>query len=85
MHLFWGRRPYGVAIKETLLVVYTLESELSTDRDEGFLEEKEADANERHKKIDQLRSGQLLQSRKLQFNNTNHKTDKNWARLFFQI
>ena len=34
---FWGRRPDGVAINESLKIV---------DRDEGFLEVKDAEANE---------------------------------------
>jgi len=43
---FWGRRPDGVAINEALHIVYILEFKLSTDRDEGLLEVKEAEANE---------------------------------------
>jgi len=48
---FWGRRPDGVAINEALKIVYILECERSTDRDEGFLEMKDAEANEQHKSI----------------------------------
>jgi len=46
---FWGRRPDGVAINVALKIVYILELKLSTDRDEGFLEVKDAAANEQHK------------------------------------
>ena len=48
---FWGRRPGGVAINETLQIVYFFELEQSTDRDEGFLGVEEAEANEQHKSI----------------------------------
>jgi len=48
---FWGRRLDGVAINESLQIVYILEFKWSTDRDEGFLEVKEAEANEQHKSI----------------------------------
>jgi len=48
---FWGRRPDGVAINEALKIGYTLEFKRSTDRDEGFLEVKDAEANEQHKRI----------------------------------
>ena len=48
---FWGRRLDGVAINEALNIVYVLEFERSTDRDEGFLEVKDAEANEQHKSI----------------------------------
>jgi len=48
---FWGRRPDGVAINEALQIVYILEFKQSTDRDEGFLEVKKAEANEQHKSI----------------------------------
>jgi len=34
---FWGRRPDGVAINESLKIVYILEFKRSTDRDKGFL------------------------------------------------
>ena len=37
VNLFWNRRPDGVAISETLQMVYILEFKRSTDRDEGFL------------------------------------------------
>ena len=47
----WGRRPDGVAIKMALQIVYILEFKRLTDRDEGFLEVKEAEANEQHKSI----------------------------------
>jgi len=46
-----GRRLGGVAISDALQIVYILELKRSTDRDEGFLEVKEADANEQHKSI----------------------------------
>ena len=48
---FLGRRPDGVAINEALKIVYILEFKRSTDRDEGFLEVKDAEANEKHKSI----------------------------------
>ena len=50
---FWGRRPDGVAIKEGLQIGYILEFKRSIDRDsdEGFLEVKDAEANEQHKSI----------------------------------
>jgi len=48
---FWGRRPDGVTIYEALQIESILQFELSTDRDEGFLEVKEAEANEQHKSI----------------------------------
>jgi len=48
---FWGRRPDGFAINEALQIGYILEFKRSTDRDEGFLEVKEAEANEQHKSI----------------------------------
>ena len=48
---FWGRRPDGVVIDEARKIVYILEFKRSTDRDEGFLEVKEAEANEQHKNI----------------------------------
>jgi len=44
---FWGRRPDGVAMQ----IVYILELKRSTDRDKGFLEVKEAEANKQHKSI----------------------------------
>jgi len=51
---FWGRRPMdgpGVAINEDTQIVYILEFDRSTDSDEGFLEVKDAEANEQHKSI----------------------------------
>jgi len=48
---FWGRRPDGVAINEALKIVYILKFKRSTDRDEGFLEVKDTEANEQHKSI----------------------------------
>jgi len=48
---FWGRRPDGVAIYEALQIGYIFEFQRSTDRDEGFLEVKEAEANEQHKSV----------------------------------
>jgi len=48
---FWDRRPNGVAINEALQIVYILQFKRSTDRDERFLEVKEAEANEQHKSI----------------------------------
>jgi len=48
---FWGRRPDGVAIIEALKIVYILEFKRPTDRDEGFLEVKDAEANEQNKSI----------------------------------
>ena len=48
---FWGTRPDGVAINEALQILFILEFKRSTDRDEGFLEVKEAEANEQHKSI----------------------------------
>jgi len=47
----WGRRPHGVTINEALKIVYILEFKRSTHRDEGFLEVKDAEANEQHKSI----------------------------------
>ena len=38
-------RPDGVAISEALKIVYILEFKQSTDRDEGFQEVKDAEAN----------------------------------------
>jgi len=40
-----------VAINEALQIVYILELKRSTDRDEGFLEVKDAEANEQYKSI----------------------------------
>jgi hypothetical protein len=48
---FWGRRLDWVAINEALQIVYILEFQRSTDRDEGFLEVKDAETNEQHKSI----------------------------------
>ena len=48
---FCGRRPDGVAINEARKIVYILKCKRSTDRDEGFLQVKEAEANEQHKSI----------------------------------
>jgi len=48
---FWGRRLDGVAINEALKIVFVLEFKRSTDRDEGFLEVKDAEANEQQKRI----------------------------------
>jgi len=45
---FLGRRPDGVAINEDMQMIYILELKWSTDRDEGFLGVKEAEANEQH-------------------------------------
>ena len=42
---FWGRRPDGAAINEALKIVYILEFKRSTDRDEGLLEVKDAEAH----------------------------------------
>ena len=47
----WGRRPDGVAINEALQIVYILEFKRSQDRDKGYLEVKEAEANVLHKSI----------------------------------
>jgi len=51
VHRSWGRRPDGVAINEVLQIVYIFQFKRSTDRDEGFLEVKEAEANEQHTSI----------------------------------
>ena len=51
VYRFWGRRPDGVAINEALKIGYILEFKRSTDRNEGFLELKDAEANEQHKSI----------------------------------
>jgi len=48
---FWGRRSDGVAIKEALRISYISALKRSTDRDGGFLEGKEAEANEQHRSI----------------------------------
>ena len=57
---FGGRRPDGVAINEALKIVYILESKRSTDRDEGFLEVKDAEDST---KASSVRSKLLLRSR----------------------
>jgi len=44
-------RPDEVAINEALQIICTLEFKRSTDKDEGFLEVKEAESNEQHKSI----------------------------------
>jgi len=49
VNLFCGRQPDGVNINESLQIVYISEFEQSIDRDEGFLEVEEAEANEQHK------------------------------------
>ena len=46
-----GQATRWVAINEALQMVYILEFKRSTDRDEGFLEVKEAEANEQHKSM----------------------------------
>ena len=48
---FLGRRLDGSASNEALNIVYILEFKQSTDRDEGFLEVKDAEANEQHKSM----------------------------------
>jgi len=48
---FWDRQPDGVAINEALKIVQILEFKRSTDRDEGFLEVEDVEANEQHKSI----------------------------------
>ena len=45
----WGLD--AVAINEALKIVYILEFKRSTDKDKGFLEVKDAEANEQHKSI----------------------------------
>ena len=40
MDCLWGRRPEMVAIDEAAQIVYILEFQLSTSREEGFLEVK---------------------------------------------
>jgi len=49
----WAGDRMGVAISgnKALQIVYMLEFERSTDRDEGFLKVKEAEANEQHKSM----------------------------------
>ena len=48
---FWGRRPDEVAINEDMQIVRILEFKWSIYRDELFLEVKEVEANEQHKRI----------------------------------
>ena len=48
---FWGRRPDEVAINEALKIKYILKFQRSTDRNEGFLVVKDAEANEQYKSI----------------------------------
>jgi len=48
---FCSRRTDGVAINEALKIVYILRFKRLIDRDEGFLEVKDAEANEQHKSI----------------------------------
>jgi len=48
---FWDKRPDGVTINEDMQIGYIIEFKRSTDRDEGFLEVKEAEADEQHKGI----------------------------------
>ena len=48
---FWGKRPDGVTINEDMQIGYIIEFKRSTDRDEGFLEVKDAEAHEQHKSI----------------------------------
>jgi len=48
---FRGRQPDRVAINEALQIVYISEFNWSTDRDEGFREVKETEANKQHKSI----------------------------------
>jgi len=48
---FQGRRPDSVAISEALKIVCILESKRPTDKDEEFLEVKEAGANKQRKSI----------------------------------
>ena len=51
VHRFWGRQPDRVAINEALKIGCILEFKRSTDRDEGFLEVEDVEANEQHKGI----------------------------------
>jgi len=48
---FQGEVTDGVAINEDLQIICIFEFKQSTERDEGFLEVKEAEANEQHKSI----------------------------------
>ena len=57
---FCGKRPAGVAINKALQNVYLLEFKQSIDRDGGFLELNEAEANEQPgTKASWMRSEQL--------------------------
>ena len=49
---FWGRQLAGVAIDKALQIVYILEFKRSTDRDEGFLEDKDAEATVASREIE---------------------------------
>ena len=51
-----GRRPNEVAIGEAPKMGYILEFKRSTDRDEGFLEVKDTEANEQHSIIGALKA-----------------------------
>jgi len=48
---FWARQLDRVAINEDMQIAYILKCKWSTHRDVGFLEVKEAGANEHHKSI----------------------------------
>jgi len=48
---FWYRQLDGVAINKVVEIEFVLEFKWLTDRDEGFLEVKEAKVNEQHKSI----------------------------------
>ena len=48
---FWNRRPDGVVIDKVKHRLFILEFKRSTDREESFLETKEAEANAQHKSI----------------------------------
>ena len=50
-HRFWSKRPDWVAINKALQIVYIIEFQRPTNRDEGFLQVKEAEANEQFKSI----------------------------------
>jgi len=51
INLFLGQAKNGVAINEALQTGYISEFKRFTDRDEGFLEVKEAEANDKYKSI----------------------------------
>ena len=51
LECFWYRQLDGVAINKVVEIEFIVEFKRSTDRDEGFLEVKEAKANEQHKSI----------------------------------